>query len=86
MANTKFEDRVLPRDVATRWNSTFDMLAAFIEMKDIVVQFLDRASNGLSEYTLDDEEWEAVGDLVKALKVCGFFLILILSSRVRSDS
>ncbi|KAF9064678.1 hypothetical protein BDP27DRAFT_1154075, partial [Rhodocollybia butyracea] len=36
VAGTNFKDRILPRDVTTRWNSTYDMLAAFIEMKDVV--------------------------------------------------
>ncbi|KAE9384375.1 hypothetical protein BT96DRAFT_778246, partial [Gymnopus androsaceus JB14] len=31
VANTEFKDHVLPRDVATRWNSTYNMLTAFIE-------------------------------------------------------
>lgn len=70
MAGTQFKDRILPRDVATRWNSTYDMMVAFIEMKTAVVQFLDCASNGLSEYMLSEEEWEAASDLTKALKVC----------------
>ncbi|KAE9384407.1 hypothetical protein BT96DRAFT_771569, partial [Gymnopus androsaceus JB14] len=41
VAHTEFKDRTLPRDVATRWNSTYDMLAAFVEMKDPVMKFLD---------------------------------------------
>ncbi|KAE9399636.1 hypothetical protein BT96DRAFT_771216, partial [Gymnopus androsaceus JB14] len=36
VANTDFKNRVLPRDVATRWNSTYDMLSAFLEMKQHV--------------------------------------------------
>ena len=69
VAHTEFKDRTLPRDVATRWNSTYDMLAAFVEMKDPVMKFLDRSSNGMSEYLLDDDEWEAIEGLVSALKV-----------------
>lgn len=69
VSGTRFKDRVLPRDVATRWNSTYDMLAAFIEMKNEVSQFLDRSSNGLAEFLLTDDEWEAIAGLVSALKV-----------------
>ncbi|KAF9065917.1 hypothetical protein BDP27DRAFT_1228320, partial [Rhodocollybia butyracea] len=61
---------VLPCDVSTRWNSTYNMLAAFIEMKTIVTLFLDCASNGLASYTLSPEEWNAISDFVKASKVC----------------
>ena len=69
VSNTEFKDRVLPRDVATRWDSTYDMLASFVEMKDPVSKFLDRSSNGLAEYLLTEEEWEAIEGLVSALKV-----------------
>ena len=45
------------------------MLAAFLEMKKPVLEFLDRSSNGLSDLVLDEEEWEAIEGLVSALKV-----------------
>ncbi|KAE9386885.1 hypothetical protein BT96DRAFT_838472 [Gymnopus androsaceus JB14] len=38
-------------------------------MKTVIVQFLDCASNGLADYTLLEEEWEAANDLTKALKI-----------------
>ncbi|KAJ3833151.1 hypothetical protein F5878DRAFT_547058, partial [Lentinula raphanica] len=69
LLGSPFEGRVLPRDVATRWNSTFDMMAAFLEMKDIVSEFLDRSSHKLSEFILDDNEWEAIAGLVSVLKI-----------------
>ncbi|KAJ3748251.1 hypothetical protein EV360DRAFT_56962 [Lentinula raphanica] len=73
IAGTEFKGQVLPRDVATRWNSSFDMLAAFLRMKEPIVEFLDRSSNGLSEYVLDDDEWEAVEGLVSILKDATMF-------------
>ncbi|KAE9392847.1 hypothetical protein BT96DRAFT_748394, partial [Gymnopus androsaceus JB14] len=36
VADMEFRNRILPRDVATCWNSTYDMLAAFLEMRDPV--------------------------------------------------
>ncbi|KAE9402459.1 hypothetical protein BT96DRAFT_816515 [Gymnopus androsaceus JB14] len=69
VANMEFRNRILPRDVATRWNSTYDMLAAFLEMRDPVTKFLDRPSNGLAEYLLEDEEWDAIEGLISALKI-----------------
>ncbi|KAJ3777640.1 hypothetical protein FB446DRAFT_633659, partial [Lentinula raphanica] len=68
MQDTPFKGRMLPRDVATRWNSTYDMLAAFLEMKDPVSAFLDRSSHGLTDFLLNDDEWEAITDLVSVLK------------------
>ncbi|KIK50676.1 hypothetical protein GYMLUDRAFT_182431, partial [Collybiopsis luxurians FD-317 M1] len=69
VAATDFMDCVLPSDVATHWNSTYNMLATFLEMKDSVSGYLDCSSNGLSEFCLSEDEWEAVQDLVTALKV-----------------
>ncbi|KAJ3831285.1 hypothetical protein F5878DRAFT_520033, partial [Lentinula raphanica] len=69
LADTPFAGRTLRCDVATRWNSTHNMLESFLEMKEHVTKFLDSAHNGLTEYTLSDEEWEVVKDLVSGLQV-----------------
>lgn len=45
------------------------MLLTFIEMKELVIEFLDSSSIGLVEYALTDDEWTAVEDLVYVLKV-----------------
>lgn len=79
VTGSPFEKRVLPRDVSTRWNSTYDMLKAFLEMKDFVVKFTDRSSNELADFILDDDEWEAVEGLVHVLKVCFDFRLFFLS-------
>ncbi|KAE9398941.1 hypothetical protein BT96DRAFT_780970, partial [Gymnopus androsaceus JB14] len=63
VAGSAFRNRTLPWDVSTCWNSTYDMLAAFIEMKEYVDIFLDSSSNGLTQYLLTDTEWKAVEDL-----------------------
>jgi len=79
-ASTPFENCILPRDVATRWNSTYDMLKAFLEMKNLVAKFMDSSLNGLLDYILSDEDWDAVNDLVSALKVRLIFLLLRLAN------
>ncbi|KAJ3764927.1 hypothetical protein FB446DRAFT_604590, partial [Lentinula raphanica] len=73
VAGTKFEGRVLPRDMATQWNSTYDMMSAFLEMKEQVSEFLDCSSNCLSDFVLDDDEWEAIKGLVSILKDATLF-------------
>ncbi|KAJ3831396.1 hypothetical protein F5878DRAFT_549610, partial [Lentinula raphanica] len=80
VAGTEFDGQVIPRDVATRWNSTFDMLTAFLRLKEHIVQFLDRSSNGLSDYALDEEEWDAIKDLVSILKDATSFFSTSLPS------
>lgn len=59
------------------------MLKAFLEMKEYVIKFTDISSNGLSDYILTDEEWEAVEDLVSSLKV---FVLLPISATELIDS
>ncbi|KAJ3965087.1 hypothetical protein EV361DRAFT_811267 [Lentinula raphanica] len=68
LSGTDFADRTLLRDVATQWNSTHNMLESFLNLKDAVVEFLDRASNRLSEFALTEEEWEVAQGLVSALQ------------------
>lgn len=75
-AGTPFKNQTLLQDIATCWNSTYNMLSVFLEMKDLVNQFLDSSSNRLTQYMLEDDEWEAVKDLVMALKVCIMYSLL----------
>ncbi|KAJ3738414.1 hypothetical protein EV360DRAFT_58155, partial [Lentinula raphanica] len=68
LAGTDLAERTLLRDVATRWNSTHNMLDSFLQLKTAVMEFLDHASYGLSNYALTDEEWSVVEGLVSALQ------------------
>ncbi|KAE9398961.1 hypothetical protein BT96DRAFT_736085, partial [Gymnopus androsaceus JB14] len=43
-ALTPFENQTLPQDVSTHWNSTYDMLKAFSELKELVIKFTDSLS------------------------------------------
>ncbi|KAF5364882.1 hypothetical protein D9757_015275 [Collybiopsis confluens] len=60
---------ILPRDVSTRWNSTYDMLNAFQSMRPQVTQFVGSNSNGLAEFQVGEEEWESINGLTAALKL-----------------
>ncbi|KAJ3963261.1 hypothetical protein EV361DRAFT_813512, partial [Lentinula raphanica] len=73
VAGTQFKGLVLPRDVSTRWNSTYDMLAAFLAMREPVTEFLDRSRHGLSDFALDDDEWNTIEGLVSVLKEATMF-------------
>ncbi|KAJ3767726.1 hypothetical protein FB446DRAFT_613343, partial [Lentinula raphanica] len=63
----------LRRDVSTRWNSTHDMLESFLEMREAVTGFVDRASYGLADLALTTEEWEIMEGLVSILKDATLF-------------
>ena len=60
---------LMPRDVATRWNSTLNLLEYALEHRkaiDLVTQWCEL---GLRDLELTDEEWEIVGQLQSILKV-----------------
>lgn len=59
----------MPRDVRTRWNSTYDMLQFALEHEDAVKLVTSDLSNGLRKYELNDDEWLIVEELAATLKV-----------------
>ena len=66
-APAKLHGRMLPRDVSTRWNSTFDHLAAFVELEEYVDKFAGVREHGLRQFELTREEWKCMKQLVKVL-------------------
>ena len=60
---------LMPRDVATRWNSTLDLLEYTLKHRkaiDIVTQWREL---GLWDLELMDEEWAIIEQLQRVLKV-----------------
>ena len=68
-APAKFHGRSIPRDVSTRWNSTFNHLAAFVELEDHIDTFTGIREHGLRQFELTKEEWACIKQLVKVLQV-----------------
>jgi hypothetical protein len=64
----------MPRDVATRWNSTFDMLDYALEHRKAVDTVMQRRDLHLRKYELADHEWEIVEQLRDVLKVRAIFI------------
>ena len=59
----------MPRDVATRWNSLFDLLEYILKHQkaiDLVIQWREL---GMRDLELSDNEWELVEQLRSILKV-----------------
>lgn len=65
--------RLIPRDVKTRWNSTYDMLTVAFDYRTVIDDITANKSLKLRRYELDDQDWEVVEDLLRVLKVCFFF-------------
>ena len=60
----------MPRDVATRWNSTYDMLEFAIRYRSAIDDITGDKSANLRKYELDDDEWRIAVQLQNTLKVC----------------
>lgn len=61
--------RMMPRDVSTRWNSTYDMVEFAIEYcAALDVMTADRDMN-LRKFELSKREWGMVTELCEVLKV-----------------
>ena len=60
---------LLPWDVATRWNSTLDMLEYALSHKEAVDRMTQSRDGGLRMYKLSKDEWVILGQLRNVLKV-----------------
>ena len=59
----------MPRDVSTRWNSTYDMLKFALDYCSAFDEISDQ-SLSLWPYELSKVEWRVAEDLCEVLKVC----------------
>lgn len=60
---------MIPRDVSTRWNSTFDMLIAALEYRKVVDAMCADRDLGLRKFELGAREWTIARQLADVLKV-----------------
>ncbi|KAG6839609.1 hypothetical protein C0991_000965 [Blastosporella zonata] len=60
---------LIPRDVRTQWNSTFDMLQMALSYCMAVDAITADKALNLRHYELFDDEWMAISDVVSVLKV-----------------
>ena len=58
----------MPRDVLTRWNSTYIMLVFAIQYRSALEAITGDRNLTLRSYELDDEEWHLVEHLSKVLE------------------
>jgi hypothetical protein len=60
---------MMPRDVSTRWNSTFDMLKFAVEYRAALDTITADRNMKLRDYELGREEWKVAEELCDVLKV-----------------
>lgn len=61
--------RVMPRDVATRWNSTYEMLDFAYRYRQPYNEICSNRDMRMRQYELSNDEWKIVKDLSTVLKV-----------------
>ena len=73
---------MMPRDVTTRWNSTYDMLEFAVEHREALDSITGNQKMKLRQYELTEEDWKIATKLRDVLKVCDhLFLVVQLTSQ-----
>ena len=52
------DERLIPRDICTRWNATYDMLDCAYEYRKAVNKITDIWDMKLQQYEVETYEWE----------------------------
>jgi hypothetical protein len=60
---------MMPRDVITRWNSTYDMLEFAVDYREALDSITGNQKMKLRQYELDELDWEIATKLRDILKV-----------------
>jgi hypothetical protein len=68
----ELKPNLIPRDVVTRWNSTYDMLQFVVRYRRAIDTITAKKDLKLRKYELDDDDWKIIEDLVAILDVCYF--------------
>jgi len=69
---------MMPRDMATRWNSTYDMLEFANEYHAALNIMTTDHNMNLCKFELSKKEWAMANELCEVLRVHLFFLFLSL--------
>ncbi len=65
----KMSEKLIPRDVPTRWNSTYNMAVTTVEYQDVYKRITADSELGLRVFELNRREWTILKQLRDVLKV-----------------
>jgi len=63
-------EHLIPRDVITRWNSTYNMLEVALKYRKAIDIMMSSRENRLREYELTWDEWNIAAQLRDVLNIC----------------
>jgi hypothetical protein len=87
----ELKSRMMPRDVTTRWNSTYDMLEFALAFREPLDAITSEKEMKLRKFEMDNDEWEIASQLCEVLKVSLSlaivpFLIILIHLQVFKDA
>ena len=66
---TPLSSCMMPRDIATCWNSTYEMLSFAYTYRDTYNEITSNRDMKMRKYELLDSDWKIINDLASVLKV-----------------
>ena len=72
-------EQMMPRDIITRWNSTYNMLEFSCDYREALDLITGNQKMKLRQYELSEEDWEIATKLRDVLKVRNTFLSIYFS-------
>jgi hypothetical protein len=82
LQDTALHPWMMPCDVSTRWNSTYNMLEFAVEYREALDSITGNQKMKLRQYELAKEDWEIATKLPDVLKVDLFFFAAATNFRL----
>jgi hypothetical protein len=78
--------RLIPCDIVTRWNSTYDMMRFVLTYWKAIDQITADKVLKLRRYKLDNDDWSIIEDLVSVLEVNSSFVHCVCYATYITDT
>jgi hypothetical protein len=85
-ANLNLKVCLIPRDVVTWWNSTYDMMSFVLKYQAAIDSITADKGLKLRRYRLDDKDWKIVSNLVSILEIWTDAFTLFTQSSLTFDT